>query len=168
MPTTDFTSQVYQFSNDLKPVALNLTRDMEDAKDLMQETMLRALASQDKFKEGTNLKAWLYTIMKNIFINDYRKKSKRRVISDGTDNHFFINSSTSREVTNGGEGQLAMEDIDWAMERINPDFKTPFLMHFKGFKYQEIADAFSLPIGTVKSRIHFARKALKKQLNGMR
>lgn len=168
MAATDFNTRVYNFSQDLKPVALNLTKDSERAKDLMQETMLRAISSRDKFREGTNLKAWLYTIMKNIFINDYRRKVKRKTMVDSTDNNFYINSSPANEARNDGYGNLQMDDIHVALEEINPDFKVPFLMHYKGFKYQEIADEFQVPIGTVKSRIHFARKQLKKLLKEMR
>ncbi|MEX0967319.1 MAG: RNA polymerase sigma factor [Bacteroidia bacterium] len=164
MSNSDFTSRVYEYSTSLKPIALNLTRNMDNAKDLLQETMLRALSSRDKFKEGTNLKAWLYTIMKNIFINNYRRKIKRKVIIDSTDNLFYL-SPTERMQDNSGESKLNMDDISRAFEHISNDFKIPFLMHFKGFKYQEIADDLGLPIGTVKSRIHFARKDLKSKLN---
>lgn len=164
MSTNSFSSRVYQFSTDLKPIALSLTRDLENANDLIQETMLRALSSQDKFKEGTNLKAWLYTIMKNIFINDYRRRVKRKTIIDSTDNLYYLNSS-DQSIDNHGESNLNMEDVNTAFRDMSSDFKVPFLMHYKGFKYQEIADDLGLPIGTVKSRIHFARKELKRKLN---
>jgi RNA polymerase sigma-70 factor, ECF subfamily len=163
MAQLNFERLVVKYSASLKPIALSLTRDMEDAKDLMQETMMRALSSQDKFREGTNLKAWLYTIMKNIFINDYRRKIKRRTIIDTTDNLFYLNSS-DRVTGNCGESDLNMKDINISLEKLSNDFKIPFMMHYKGFKYQEIADDLDLPIGTVKSRIHFARKELKKRL----
>ncbi|MEX0967318.1 MAG: RNA polymerase sigma factor [Bacteroidia bacterium] len=165
MTTQAFNTQVIDSSTSLKPIALSLTKDSEDANDLIQETMLRAISSKDKFREGTNLKAWLYTIMKNIFINNYRRKMKRNTIIDTTDNNYFINS-TDRTIYNNGESNLNMEDIDKAFSRMSPDFKVPFLMHFKGFKYQEIANDLELPIGTVKSRIHFARKELKGKLKG--
>lgn len=163
MTTMQFNTMVMQFSKSLKPIALSLTRDMEDAKDLVQETVLRALSSRDKFREGTNLKAWMYTIMKNIFINDYRRKVKRKTIIDTTDNNFYINS-TDRTIENQGETNMAMENIDLALGLLSDDFRIPFLMHYKGFKYKEIAKELELPIGTVKSRIHFARKELKKRL----
>lgn len=141
-----------------------LTKDAEDANDLLQETMLRALSSQDKFQDGTNLKAWLYTIMKNIFINEYRKKTKRKTFVDSSDNLYYLNSSSSA-IPNDAETNLSMTDLDHAFASMNPEIKIPFLMHYRGFKYQEIAEEFELPIGTIKSRIHFARKELKQKLN---
>lgn len=163
MTRFEFNNRIMDFSHALRPFALKLTRNNEDANDLMQETMVRAISSKDKFREGTNLKAWVYTIMKNIFINEYRRKVKRKTIVDSTDNLFYLNS-TDEEISNSGESNLNMKDIKNALDKLNDDFRIPFLMHYKGFKYQEIADDMRLPIGTVKSRIHFARKELKKRL----
>jgi RNA polymerase sigma factor (sigma-70 family) len=164
MSTAEFSQLVTKFSYSLKPFALSLTRDMEDAKDLLQETVYRALSSQDKYTEGTNLKAWLYTIMKNIFINNYRRKIKRNTIIDSTEDQFYINSSDSTVTLNRGESNMVMVDITTEIDRLTEDYRTPFLMHYQGFKYHEIADHLTLPIGTVKSRIHFARKELKRKL----
>jgi RNA polymerase sigma-70 factor, ECF subfamily len=163
MSTLEFNNLVTKFSYSLKPFALSLTRDMEDAKDLLQETVFRAIASQDKYTEGTNLKAWLYTIMKNIFINNYRRKVKRNTIIDTTDNLFYINSTDST-IFNTGESVMTMTDITTEIDKLSDDYRIPFLMHYQGFKYHEIADHLTLPIGTVKSRIHFARKELKSKL----
>ncbi|MDQ3071757.1 MAG: RNA polymerase sigma factor [Bacteroidota bacterium] len=163
MSNPEFTKLVTKYSYSLKPFALSLTRDMEEAKDLLQETVFRALSSQDKYTEGTNLKAWLYTIMKNIFINNYRRKVKRNTIIDTTDNLYYINS-TDTTILNRGESNMAMNDINTAIDRLSEDYRIPFLMHYQGFKYHEIADHLTLPIGTVKSRIHFARKELKRKL----
>jgi RNA polymerase sigma factor (sigma-70 family) len=163
MTTQEFNALVTKYSYSLKPFALSLTKDMEEAQDLLQETAYRALSSQDKYTDGTNLKAWLYTIMKNIFINNYRRRVKRNTIVDTTDNMFYINS-TDTIIKNDAESGIAMADITQAIDKLNEDYRIPFLMHYQGFKYHEIADHLTLPIGTVKSRIHFARKELQKKL----
>jgi RNA polymerase sigma-70 factor, ECF subfamily len=159
---TTFQNHVISISPTLKPFAIRLTGDVTDAEDLIQETMFRALSNEERFQTGTNLKAWLFTIMKNIFINNYRKKVKRNTIVDTTDNMFYINSSA--ETVNDGERSFVMNDIMQAIQKLSPDFRVPFLMHYKGYKYHEIAEKLNLPLGTVKSRIFFARKELKEQL----
>ena len=165
MSEVDFSNNVIQYSSDLKPFAINLTQDIEDANDLLQETLYRALTNREKFREGTNLKAWLFTIMKNIFINGYRRKVKRRTIIDTTDNQYYINTSSINQATvNRSEANFMMEDIMQSIVKLQEEFRIPFLMHYKGYKYQEIAEELNLPLGTVKSRIFFARKDLKKHL----
>lgn len=161
-PST-FKYQVSDESRPLKAFALKLTRDMDDANDLVQDTLLKAFSNEDKFKTGTNLKGWLYTIMKNIFINKYRRAMKSNIFNDPTDNQFFINS-TEKVHQNGGEGNLVMKDIDKALGGIKENLKTPFLMSYRGYKYEEISKSLNIPLGTVKVRIHNARKELMKQL----
>jgi RNA polymerase sigma-70 factor (ECF subfamily) len=146
----------------LKPFAIKLTRNVTEAEDLVQETILKAISNYSKFQEGTNLKAWLYTIMKNIFINEYRKKSRSNIISDATPNSFYLNVSSN--ITNQAERTFVMEDINKALLKISVELRVPFLMHYKGYKYQEIAEKLNLPLGTVKSRIFFARKELSQLL----
>ncbi|MFK7907929.1 MAG: RNA polymerase sigma factor [Chitinophagales bacterium] len=164
MASNNFNQNVLSMASNLRPYAINLTKDLDEAKDLLQETMYRAFTHKDKFKEGTNLKAWLFTIMRNIFINKYRKKSKRKTIVDTTENLYYINSAQAT-IRNRAESNFVMRDVVKAIDRLNDDYKVPFVMHYKGFKYQEIADDLELPLGTVKSRIFFARKALKQELN---
>ena len=164
MASNNFNRLVLGMATNLRPYAINLTKDLDEAKDLLQETMYRAFTYKDKFKEGTNLKAWMFTIMRNIFINRYRKKSKRNTIVDTTDNLYYINS-TQMSIRNRAESNFVMKDVVRAINKLNDDYRVPFEMHYKGFKYQEIADDLGLPLGTVKSRIFFARKALKEQLN---
>lgn len=163
MTTLEFDSQIQGLSRFLKPFALKLTRDAEDADDLMQETMLKAITNREKFSEGTNLKAWLYTIMKNTFITQYHRMVRRNTFIDSTDNLHYINSP---EHVTGNESTIhfAMDDINDAIDKLKPEYREPFMMHFKGFKYHEIADYLSIPIGTVKNRIHIARKHLKSDL----
>ena len=165
MTKTEFSTSIVNLSSNLRPFAINLTQDVEAANDLLQETMYRALTNQEKFRDGTNLKAWMYTIMKNIFINGYRRKAKRKTIIDTTDNLFFLNSSHSKAITvNRSEANFIMDDITKAIGDLSAEYRIPFLMHYKGYKYQEIAQDLDLPLGTVKSRIFFARKELKDKL----
>ena len=110
MSTLEFTQELNKLQNVLNGFAYNLTKNIEQAKDLYQETAYRALANKDKFRPGTNLKAWLFTIMKNIFINNYRKRKKANTIIDTTDNLYYINSS-SNSIENKGETNIMMKEI---------------------------------------------------------
>ena len=161
MTTIEFDKKFNTMSTLLHSFAYNLTKNVEDAKDLFQETAFRAMTNREKFRTGTNFKAWLFTIMKNIFINNYRKKVKANTIIDSTDNMFYINSGKNA-VNNGAESTMMMKELSDMIESLDDSIRIPFIMHYKGFKYQEIADELDLPLGTVKSRIFFARKELKQ------
>ena len=163
MSTIEFKSQLSLLTTLLNSFAYNLTKNVEDAKDLYQETTFRALSNRDKFQPGTNFKAWMFTIMKNIFINNYRKKVKSNTIMDHTENQFFINSS-AHSIGNAAEGGIMLKELNGMVDSLDDNIRVPFLMHFDGFKYQEIADELGLPLGTVKSRIFFARKELKTKI----
>jgi RNA polymerase sigma-70 factor (ECF subfamily) len=163
MSTVDFNTQLEQSSESLYSFAYNLTRNIDDAKDLLQETTYRALLNRDKFKMNTNLKAWLYTIMKNIFINNYRRQAKRQIVTDETENQYYLNTF-SETTENLGVSQLAMLEIEATISDIDIGIRTPFLMYFQGYKYQEIAEHLDIPLGTVKSRIFFARKELQRRI----
>jgi len=165
-PTADFGTEIMQYQRILRPFAFNLTHSMEESEDLIQDTFYRAIANKDKFSEGTNIKAWLFTIMKNIFINNYRKNQKKNVITDTSENQYLLNS-TKKVEHNGSEVNFLAADIEKAMKEVSVDFTEPFMMYFNGFKYQEIAEQLNLPLGTVKSRIFFARKELQNKLKGM-
>ncbi|EIM75561.1 ECF subfamily RNA polymerase sigma-24 subunit [Nitritalea halalkaliphila LW7] len=164
MTTLEFSYSLHKLSGALKPFALKLTRDVDDANDLLQDTMVKAFTNKDKFTEGTNLKAWLYTIMKNTFITNYQRMVRRGTFVDTTDNLHYLNSGDTL-VENGAYGDFAMEDIYTAIENLDDVYKVPFMMHYRGFKYHEIADKLEIPIGTVKNRIHIARKLLKEELS---
>ncbi|MCG2613994.1 RNA polymerase sigma factor [Terrimonas sp. NA20] len=164
MPTTDFNEVLLENADFLKPFAINLTRDSEAANDLYQETLYKALANKEKYNVGTNIKAWLFTIMRNIFINDYRRKAKQKTIFDNTSNDYLINLKQA-SVSNAAESDLRIKEIYAAIHQLPEIFKVPFQLYFDGYKYQEIADVLAEPLGTVKSRIHFARKLLKERLN---
>jgi RNA polymerase sigma factor (sigma-70 family) len=164
MSTIEFNKMLVNNAEFLKPFAITLTRDAEAAKDLFQETLFRALANKDKYNVGTNIKAWLYTIMRNIFINNYRRKAKQNTIFDSTPNDFLINQGQA-VVANVAESNLRLKDIQQAIHNLPEIFRNPFLLYFDGFKYHEIADMMNEPLGTIKSRIHFARKLLKTQIS---
>ena len=163
MSVKEFNQVLLENADFLKPFAVNLTKDMESAKDLIQETLYRALANREKYNAGTNIKAWMYTIMRNIFINDYRRKAKQKTVFDNSANDYLINLKQA-SVSNAAESSLRMKEITEAIHQLPEIFKTPFRLYFDGYKYQEIADVLAEPLGTVKSRIHFARKLLKERL----
>jgi RNA polymerase sigma factor (sigma-70 family) len=161
MSNVEFTHILIKNQEYLKPFAVTLTHDQEKAKDLLQETFFRALQNKEKYQIGTNIKAWLYTIMRNIFINEYRRKSKQNVIFDNSPNEFILNS-ISNTVDNDAIAKINEKEIWSAIHKLPEIFKTPFLLYFHGFKYQNIAEQMNEPLGTIKSRIHFARKLLKQ------
>ena len=163
MASLEFNNLLISNADFLKPFANNLTKDSETAKDLFQETLYKALANQEKYNVGTNIKAWLFTIMRNIFINDYRRKAKQQTIFDNTSNDFLLNYNRAA-VFNQAETALRVKEIHEAIHFLPEIFKTPFLLYFEGYKYHEIAEALNEPLGTIKSRIHFARKLLKEQI----
>ncbi|HFB99289.1 MAG TPA: RNA polymerase sigma factor, partial [Phaeodactylibacter sp.] len=160
MSTIEFNGQFQGMAKLLHSFAYNLTKNSEDAKDLFQETSFRALRNKDKFRDGTNFKAWLFTIMKNIFINNYRKKVRANTIMDATDNNYYINSG-SAVIENNAESNIMMDELTAMIDSLEDGIRIPFMMHYEGFKYQEIADELELPLGTIKSRIFFARKEMK-------
>jgi len=161
MSSIEFTGRFNKLTSLLQSFAYNLTKNSEDAKDLYQETAFRALTNRDKFRPDTNFKAWTFTIMKNIFINNYRKKVKANTIMDSTDNMYYINSGNNA-VNNDADSNIMMEELYKMVGLLEETVRVPFLMHYQGYKYQEIAEQLDMPLGTVKSRIFFARKELKE------
>ena len=160
----DFQQMLVSNAEFLKPFAITLTRDTEDARDLCQETLFRAIANEDKYHQGTNIKAWMYTIMRNIFINNYRKKVKQRIILDGGESGSILDRLVTE---NSAEQSLRLKDIHREINRVPVLFREPFQLYFEGYKYHEIADMLDEPLGTIKSRIHFARKLLKQQVESL-
>lgn len=159
-----FTDQVAAHALALKGYALFLTQNRDDAHDLLQETYLKAFSNRERFAPDTNLKGWLYTIMKNTFINNYRRKVKRNTFSDQTEQDYYINQP-SQHIPNQAESRMVMEDLNAAIAVLPFELREAFMLNFRGHKYQDIADQFGIPIGTVKTRIHLARKALKRKLS---
>ena len=129
----------------------------------MPKTNLKALTYRDKFRPDTNFKAWMYTIMKNTFINDYRKSVKTKNKFDGTSNDFHLIFSQDK-IHPAPDSIYSTKEIHQNIDGLAKEYKVPFTMFLDGYKYKEIADKLELPLGTVKSRIFFARKKLVKSL----
>lgn len=163
MSTLEFNKNLDLLQEPLHAFAYSLTKNTEDAKDLYQETAYRAINNRDKFMEDTNFKAWTFTIMKNIFINNYRKKVRSNTMLDATEGSFFLNSGGEKVQNEGGRNML-MKELQLMIGMLDDSVRKPFLMHYEGFKYHEIAEELNLPLGTVKSRIFFARKTLKDKI----
>jgi RNA polymerase sigma-70 factor (ECF subfamily) len=167
MSTLEFNEQMLSYKTPLKYFAISLTSDTDDADDLLQDTMLKALTYKDKFADSTNLKAWLYTIMKNTFINNYRRNSKTRQIIDKTKDLFFLNIPQSNAEVSP-VSKISEKDIQGHVNALEDELRVPFVSYFEGYKYKEIADRLNIPIGTVKSRIFLARKKLIVSLKDFR
>ncbi|MFW6224030.1 MAG: RNA polymerase sigma factor [Bacteroidota bacterium] len=163
MTRVEFNKQITELYKNLEYFALSLTQNEDDAQDLLQETYLKALKYRDKFVQPNNLKAWLFTIMKNTFINNYRRKVKARTIIDTTDDTYYLNSFTETKFASP-ESIMNHQEIDKQVKKLDKDYRIPFEMHTRGFKYKEIAEELDLSIGTVKSRIFFTRRKLMKRL----
>jgi RNA polymerase sigma-70 factor (ECF subfamily) len=163
MTAMEFNYQLTGLKSNLERFALSLTQNMEDSKDLLQETYLKAIAYRDKFVDHTNLKAWTFTIMKNTFINNYRKAVKANTTFDNTDDLYYLNLG-KESATDSPESNYATMEIEEAINNLEDEFRIPFMMHVKGYKYKEIAEKLDLKIGTVKSRIFFTRKKLMEAL----
>lgn len=158
-----FGFQIQQHQSFLRSLALKLTHHSEDAEDLIQETFLKALKNQSKFKEGTNLRGWLYTILRNTFINSYRKKRNQNTYTDDSENQYILGSITSDPETEA-DSTMNLNTILDNIETIEKSYLDAFMMHFNGYKYDEIAQRMDIPLGTVKSRIFLARKKMVERL----
>ncbi len=156
-------SHLQQIDHTLLGFALKLTGNNTDADDLYQDTLVRIYLNFDRFEPDSNFKAWATTIMRNVFINNYRKKVRRRAILNHQPSNFLINKNS--QAFNLGEDNLACKDLYEMVDALPQSFKTPFIMVFQGYKYDEIAEIMDLPLGTVKSRVFFARKKLMRMCN---
>jgi RNA polymerase sigma-70 factor, ECF subfamily len=163
MTAIEFNHQLIVLEDKLSRFAISLTSNRDDAKDLLQDTMLKAITYRSQYVDYTNLKAWTYTIMKNTFINSYRKNVRQKTVLDNTKDLFLL--SQNRDTFNvAPDSAYTEKEINRAIDKLDDDFKIPFKMHLAGYKYKEIADDLNLKIGTVKSRIFFTRKKLMNEL----
>ncbi len=162
MSTIEFNEALISIEGNLKSFALNFTRNSEDAKDLTQETMLKAITYRNYYTPQTNFRAWVFTIMRNIFINQYRRKVKSGTIFDNSKDFYLLNNSSESEIS--ALHLLSEKEVNSQINKLSDEYKEPFEMHYQGFKYKEIADKLDIPIGTVKSRIFIARKKLMEVL----
>lgn len=158
MSIQEFNSLVLSHSEGLKPFAITLTHDQEAARDLCQDTLYRAFANRHHYQPGTNVKAWLYTIMRNIFINDYRRRNRKKLVMD-------VVKRSQPQMAPPADISIRLKEISAAIHQLPAIFKTSCILYLQGYKYHEIAFALNEPLGTIKSRIHFARKMLQKQID---
>ena len=163
MTTPEFQNKLIHLQKHLRIFAFSLTSDDENAWDLLQETNLKALNYCDRFVCETNFKAWTFTIMKNTFINDYRRRLRNNAINNYNDLFFNVYQTKSHSAFNP-DSILASKELEKTIESIDEKLKVPFKMKNEGFKYNEIAEKLDLKLGTVKSRIFIARKKLMKHL----
>jgi len=164
MTLQDFSTGVYNNSEKLRLLSIKLTRNPVDAEDLVQETYLRAFTYRHQYDPSAELKYWLFKIMKNHFINEYRKKLK-------ISKFFFCNEYTgltvqlNDRVSNDTETKIWMQDIYTLIESLHPIYSAPLKGYIQGFKYSEISEILDLPMGTVKRRIFYARKILARNVS---
>lgn len=163
MSSKNFQTKLLALQSNLLNFAYLLTSNRDDAYDLLQDTTLKALDNEEKYVENVNFKGWVFTIMRNIFINNYRKVVRDQTFVDQTDNLYHLNlpRDNAFESTESAYDLKEMHRIVNALPR---EYKVPFSMHVSGFKYREIAEKLGLPLGTVKSRIFFTRQKLQKEL----
>lgn len=167
MTAIEFNTRIMSEKSSLKNFALSLTRNNEDALDLLQDTYVKAISYRTKFEDSTNIKAWLFTIMKNTFINAYRRNVKTRaLIVKGDD--IALNRAFKQNSYDHSESRLNAKEIIQHIEKLEDDYKVPFTRYYNGYKYEEIAQELKLPLGTVKSRIFIARKTLMEALKHYR
>ena len=159
MASYDFNASLIGMRSNMQRFAMSLTSDRDTALDLVQDTYLKAITYKDKFVDYTNLKAWVFTIMKNTFINNYRRNIKENTIIDGTQDLYYINQPHDKGFISP-ESIYSEGEIEKAIDSLDDEFKIPFRMHIEGYKYKEIAEKLDLKIGTVKSRIFFTRQKL--------
>lgn len=162
MGTAKFQSNLMSLQANMLNFAYMLTSNHDDAYDLLQDTTLKALDNEDKFTEGTNFKGWVFTIMRNIFINNYRRGARQATVVDTTENLYLLNIAQDSGMETP-EGSYSVSEISDSISDLPEEFRIPFSMHVAGYKYNEIAEHMQLPLGTVKSRIFFARKKLQQR-----
>lgn len=159
MTVTDFNTKFESLENLLFGFAMKLTKNRDRSKDLMQETVMRAFKNKDRFREGTNFKAWITTIMRNSFINNYRKQRTRNRVEQPVEDILHI--ADKAVVNEKASSSIMMIELETILANLSDTYRIPFSMFYEGYAYLEIAEKMGLPIGTVKSRIFFARKQLK-------
>ena len=165
--STSFQNRLMGLQGNMLNFAYMLTSNRDDAYDLLQDTTLKALDNEDKYVENVNFKGWVFTIMRNIFINNYRKVVRSATIIDQTEDLYHLNLPQESGLDTP-EGSVAAGEISAAINSFSDDYRIPFSMHVAGYKYNEIAEKMNLPLGTVKSRIFFARQRLQKMLKDYR
>jgi RNA polymerase sigma-70 factor (ECF subfamily) len=162
-----FKQRLLGLQGNLLNFAYQLTTSKETAQDLVQDTTLKVLDNESKYVDNVNFKGWVFTIMRNIFINNYRRQVRSATVIDTTEDLYHLNLSQESGISTP-EGSFAAKEISVAIQNFSDDYRIPFSMYVAGYKYSEIAEKMNLPLGTVKSRIFFARKRLQELLKDYR
>lgn len=162
-----FITKLLNLQSNLFSFACTLTGNRDDANDLLQDTTLKAIDSEDKYVDNVNFKGWVFTIMRNLFINNYRRMVRSGTVLDTTDDLIHLNLPQDSGFETP-EGALSVADINRAIESFSDEYRIPFSMHLAGYRYAEIATHVNLPLGTVKSRIFYARRRLQGMLGDYR
>ncbi len=162
-----FQQKLMSLQSNMFNFAMLLTSNRDDAQDLLQDTTLKALDNQEKFVDNVNFKGWVLTIMRHTFINNYHKVFRTQTVVDQEIDLYNLNLTIEPGI-DSPDGAYAMSEIIKAIEALTDELKVPFSMFLTGFKYNEIADELHLPLGTIKSRIFFARKTLQEKLRDFR
>lgn len=162
-----FKQRLLGLQGNLLNFAYQLTTNREEAQDLLQDTTLKALDNEEKYVDNVNFKGWIFTIMRNIFINNYRQTVRKATVIDQTEDLYHLNISQESGLSTP-EGSYAVKEISSVLDEFTDDYRIPFNMYVAGYKYNEIAEKMNLPLGTIKSRIFFARKRLRKRLQDYR
>lgn len=162
-----FKRRLLGLQSNLLSFAYQLTTNREQAEDLLQDTTLKALDNEEKYVDNVNFKGWIFTIMRNIFINNYRQTVRKATVIDQTEDLYHLNVSQDSGI-DSPDGSIAVKEISQAINSFSDEYRIPFSMHVAGYKYQEIAEKMNLPLGTVKSRIFFARQRLQTMLKDYR
>lgn len=162
-----FKTSVLGMQSNLLSFAMKLTLNRDEAQDLVQDTTLKALNNEEKFVDNTNFKGWMLTIMRNIFINNYRKTSRENTMVDSSEDLYHLNLKQDSGFETP-DGAYAVGEISTIISGFPADYREPFNLHVAGYKYEEIAEKLDMPLGTVKSRIFFTRKRLREILKDYR
>lgn len=165
--TLSFKQRLLGLQGNLFNFACQLTSNRDAAQDLVQDTTLKVLDNEAKYVDNVNFKGWVFTIMRNIFINNYRRQVRSATVIDTTEDLYHLNLSQESGIDNP-EGSFAAKEISIAINSFADEYKIPFSLYVAGYKYSEIAEKMNLPLGTVKSRIFFARKRLQGILKDYR
>ena len=162
-----FKQRLLGLQSNLLSFAYQLTTDRDEARDLLQDTTLKALDNEGKYVDNVNFKGWIFTIMRNIFINNYRQTVRKATVIDQSEDLYHLNISQESGLSTP-EGSVAVREISSALASFPQEYREPFNLYVAGYKYHEIAEKINLPLGTVKSRIFFARKRLQEELKDYR
>lgn len=165
---TVFENELVDLQPNMYSFALSLTADMHRAEDLTQDTTLKALDNRDKYQADTNFKGWVFTIMRNLFINNYHRIVRTQKIFDESTDIAIFGAQQDSTGLSAPDHEISLKEINQAIEQLDPSIKDPFSMYVAGYKYKEIADILDIPLGTVKSRIFMARKQLQDTLSDFR